>query len=69
MVVGVLAALLGGAVVQWLRARDPLPAPPASVPAKSGWAKPPYVFEARRDLDAAAAEAKKAGPEALPEKN
>lgn len=51
IVVFLVLALLTGALVQWLRARDTREHAPAAAaaPEPARWAKPPYVFKNARE--------------------
>jgi hypothetical protein len=51
IVVFLVLALLTGALVQWLRARDTREHAPATAatPAPARWAKPPYVFKSPKE--------------------
>jgi hypothetical protein len=61
IVVFLVLALLAGALVQWLRARDtrePVPAA-AATPTPAPWAKPPYVFKTAKEAREASERAAK----------
>ena len=54
LVLFIMAALLAGALYQDWRGKHPLPPPtPPPVPSKK-WAKPPYVFKNRKEMEQAA---------------
>ncbi len=54
LVLFIMAALLAGALCQDWRGKHPLPPPtPPPVPSKK-WAKPPYVFKNRKEIEQAA---------------
>ena len=54
LVVFILGALILGALVQHWRAEHPTaPPPPAAAPSNK-WAKPPYVFKNRKEMEQAA---------------
>ena len=54
LVLFIMAALLAGALYQDWRGKYPLPPPtPPPVPSKK-WAKPPYVFKNRKEMEQAA---------------
>jgi hypothetical protein len=50
----VMLALIVGASYQHWRALHPLPPPAPEQPASRKWAKPPYVFKNKKELDQSA---------------
>lgn len=54
LVLFIMFALLAGALYQDWRGKHPLPLPTPPPVASKKWAKPPYVFKNRKEMDQAA---------------
>ena len=54
LVVFIVAALVIGALFQNWRAQHPVPPPTPPPPPSKKWAKPPYVFKNRKEMEQAA---------------
>jgi hypothetical protein len=60
LVTFILVAVLVGAAARWWSTGTPRPAVPTPAPPARGWAKPPYVFKSRKEMEKTAADAKAA---------
>ncbi len=54
LVVFILVALIVGAIYRHWRMENPLPPPEPPAPVSKKWAKPPYVFKNRAEMEQAA---------------
>ncbi len=54
LVVFIVGALVLGALVQHWRAEHPAAPPPPTAAPSNKWAKPPYVFKNRKEMEQAA---------------
>lgn len=53
LVIFIMAALFIGALYQDWRGKNPLPPPTPALAVSKKWAKPPYVFKTRKELEQA----------------
>lgn len=54
LIVFIVVALVVGALFQNRRTNHPIPPPTQTPPSSKKWAKPPYVFKNRKEMERAA---------------